>query len=327
VSHGLTALISGAVPEGAAPPGYRPDIVIDRQSVERARAVSLPVENAFEAVPGVPFDAGALRNLLIARTRGHAVFSLDDDQRLEGYENSDSGITREYPPRIRIVGFRNLDELYSRESIAPMKPWELQFKLMKETGAIATFPGRGGDSGLHHPLGLLDLSDESRSKYLTEEKSMADLLRSRILVFHAERHFIGQSVPISTGAYGFDNTMLLPPFPPAGTAESGPWYALLRIMYPDGEFVAASQYVLNGPKSRADEYAPGRELDFRPGKLLESVIEDLGEYVSAIDPAIRMRLAGSYLEEIGNCGGEAFRAFVRDLKIRYAGNGRCGCWR
>ncbi|MFN7945493.1 MAG: hypothetical protein U0Z53_09085 [Blastocatellia bacterium] len=298
----------------------------------------------------VGFSAGANRNALLLHTVGDLVLSADDDMRcrVTAPLKAEAGLTlvsgdelldyQFYPDRdsaLRAVEVIEQDILAIHEQllgrsiseavalsggIRRLKTDHLRSQLVHrlKTGASrisVTLTGLAGDAGVSSPIQYLLLNPEMHQRIIQSESFYRSVCTSREVVRRVSVPAItDQPWGFQTGAFGFDNRNLLPPFLPVSQGEDGLFGLILHECFTHSFIGHLPQAIFHLPAS-VRSFAPdslsnhARHISLI-SLLTACTISSQGMPCPA-EERERLRAMGNYLMQTGKLPLPEFEEYVR----------------
>ena len=307
---------------------------------------------------------GANRNVILLHTAGSSVLSVDDDtvccpgiapgvsSRLRLRAESEPPAAWSFPDTGAALSFQsatNLDVLSEHSRLLGRSVFDVvvnqypdlsqlssvlddaRFRLWQgicdgRARVMATVNGLAGDSGMGDTRDAVRLNgdQETRRRWAAKSVYLA-ALGSRDVVRQSLTPVISGATQLMTTCIGLDNTTLLPPFFSVYRNEDGVFGAVLQQCCPHG-FVGSLPFTLQhlpgGVRSNPPEQAV-RPIRF--SELLCAYIASWSGAPNAVSPAMRFRLLGQYLVELGSLPEPEFLELANAplLKRHVAGIATC----
>ena len=319
--------------------------------IDDSSASTLPrsvLEFALFGAEGLTFQAGANRNACLLHTVGDTFFSADDDTRFRiapGPESND-GLTVTstadptefgfFPDRASALGaveFAGDDPLAQHErllgrhlaacmgDLAASAPLDLDgassrllTSLLKGKGKVrATMTGIVGDCGSSSRSNYLALQGPGYDRLVASEPGYEVLGSTREVVRAVLNWTITDSRFFMTGAVGFDNAELLPPFCPVQRNSDSVFSATLRSCSDDWLIGHVPWVIEHDPAaSRAFERNPCKTpcQVFVPDVVMQC-LPSYSPGPAIQEPVDRMRGLGRHLQHFGSLNSRDFDEFVR----------------
>lgn len=179
---------------------------------------------------------------------------------------------------------------------------------------VVTYNGVYGDAGMPSPVMFLTLEAESRERLLGSESAYHTARTSREVLRAVDRACITDNPSCMTGAFGYDNRVLLPPFMPVLRSEDDVFGFTLRSCVEDAYSGHLPAAVLHAPvEARAygrdflKESASGTHMY----KIILACLSSLQLWRSVSDERLRLQTFGKHLMEVASMPGRDFEEFVR----------------
>ena len=298
----------------------------------------------------VGFSAGANRNALLLHTVGDLVFSADDDMlcRVTAPMNAEAGLAlvsgdelfdyRFFPDRdsaLRAVELSEQDILAIHEQLLGRSIRDAvtqsggidrlnadhlrsQFVQRLHAGAnriSVTLTGLAGDAGVSSPIQYLLLKPEMHQRVIQSESLYRSVCTSREVVRRVSVPAItDQPWGFQTGASGFDNRNLLPPFLPVSQGEDGLFGLLLHECFTHSFIGHLPQAIFHLPVPVRSFDTDSLSSHARRISLISLLTACIISFQGMPCPAKereRLRAMGNYLMQTGTLPLPEFEEYVR----------------
>jgi hypothetical protein len=237
-------------------------------------------EATLESISCSEVDILSLHERLLGRTLGGCIAEFDDTQ----------------------LSFERVNSL------------QIQHLLARRGRVLVTINGVYGDSAMPSPTVFLTLESESRERLLKSESAYRSALTSREVLRAVDRACITDNPSCVTGAFGYDNRALLPPFMPVLRSEDDIFGFTLRACIEDGYFGYLPAAVFHDPMDpRA--YTPGfLKTSAARTDMYKIIVAGLISFQigrTVLDASRRLQTFGSYLMEIASMPQQDFEEFMK----------------
>jgi hypothetical protein len=294
------------------------------------------------------FTAGANRNALLLHTVGDLALSADDDMlcRIVAPANADDNLALasgdelldyqfhpDHDSLLRSVDFIEQDILAIHERLLGREVkgcvcshgadrlnrdyTSPQFVQRLRSGAdkvIVTFTGLAGDAGVSSPIQYLLLRPALRQRVVESEHDYRSVCASREIVRRASSAVItDQPWGFQTGAFGYDNRRLLPPFLPVMQGQDGLFGITLRECFRQGCIGHLPQSVVHAPMRTRKFDQDSLQRHAQNLSLVSLIVACLASsqgMPKPVDEKERLRSIGNHLMQVGSLPLSEYEEFV-----------------